>query len=318
VTVLRCAGLSRSFGALKAVDDVDLAVESGARHALIGPNGAGKSTLFKLVTGTMRAAAGTVELNGQDVSRRSEVQRCRLGMSQTMQHASLFASMTAAETVALAVQRHDGRRIGLLPRKRPEVRARAEELLADVGLAGRSNVVVPSLAHGERKQLEVALALACNPSLLLLDEPAAGMSAAERARLVELVQGLPAEITVRKPIRGPSETRISPIEPEWASVDTGPPTNVACRLPIHGEGKPGVATPMQFGPTIAMPAARSRSPMRCAIVAPSAPASLPSPGVITARTPSTERTSSIAATMRRWPTPITTISGTVGQAAMPG
>ena len=196
MTVLRCAGLSRSFGALKAVDDVDLAVESGARHALIGPNGAGKSTLFKLVTGTMRAAAGTVELNGQDVSRRSEVQRCRLGMSQTMQHASLFASMTAAETVALAVQRHDGRRIGLLPRKRPEVRARAEELLADVGLAGRSNVVVPSLAHGERKQLEVALALACNPSLLLLDEPAAGMSAAERARLVELVQGLPAEITV--------------------------------------------------------------------------------------------------------------------------
>ena len=196
MTVLRCAGLARSFGALKAVDDVDLAVEPGARHALIGPNGAGKSTLFKLVTGTMRAAAGTVELNGQDVSRRSEVQRCRLGMSQTMQHASLFASMTAVETVALAVQRHDGRRIGVLPRKRPEVRARAEELLADVGLTGRGDVVVPSLAHGERKQLEVALALACNPSLLLLDEPAAGMSAAERARLVELVQGLPAEITV--------------------------------------------------------------------------------------------------------------------------
>jgi branched-chain amino acid transport system ATP-binding protein len=181
---------------LKAVDDVDLAVAPGARHALIGPNGAGKSTLFKLVTGTMRAAAGTVELNGQDVSRRSEVQRCRLGMSQTMQHASLFASMTAVETVALAVQRHDGNRIGLLPRRRPEVRARAEELLADVGLTGRGDVVVPSLAHGERKQLEVALALACNPSLLLLDEPAAGMSAAERARLVELVQGLPAEITV--------------------------------------------------------------------------------------------------------------------------
>ena len=196
MTVLRCAGLARSFGALKAVDDVDLAVEPGARHALIGPNGAGKSTLFKLVTGTMRAAAGTVELNGQDVSRRSEVQRCRLGMSQTMQHASLFASMTAVETVALAVQRHDGKRIGVLPRKRPEVRARAEELLDDVGLTGRGDVVVPSLAHGERKQLEVALALACNPSLLLLDEPAAGMSAAERARLVELVQGLPAEITV--------------------------------------------------------------------------------------------------------------------------
>lgn len=196
MTVLRCTGLSRSFGALKAVDGVDLAVEPGARHALIGPNGAGKSTLFKLITGTMRADAGAVELAGQDVSRRSEVQRCRLGMSQTLQHASLFASMTAVETVALAVQRHDGSRIGLLPRRRPEVRERAEHLLADVGLTGRGDIVVPSLAHGERKQLEVALALACNPSLLLLDEPAAGMSPAERGRLVELVKGLPAEITV--------------------------------------------------------------------------------------------------------------------------
>ncbi|MGI5129545.1 ABC transporter ATP-binding protein [Pseudonocardia sp. CA-107938] len=196
MSVLRCTGLARSFGALKAVDGVDIAVEPGARHALIGPNGAGKSTLFKLVTGTMRAEAGVVELAGQDVSRLSEVQRCRLGMSQTMQHASLFASLTAVETVALAVQRHSGWRIGLLPRKRPEVRERAEQLIADVGLAGRGDVVVPALAHGERKQLEVALALACNPSLLLLDEPAAGMSAAERGRLVELVQGLPAEVTV--------------------------------------------------------------------------------------------------------------------------
>jgi branched-chain amino acid transport system ATP-binding protein len=201
VSLLSCTGLSRAFGALKAVDDVDLAVEPGARHALIGPNGAGKSTLFKLITGTMRAGGGSVELAGKDVSRLSEVQRCRLGMSQTLQHASLFASMTAAETVALAVQRHGverhgGRRIGVLPRRRPEVWARAEELLADVGLAGRADVVVPSLAHGERKQLEVALALACNPSLLLLDEPAAGMSPAERGRLVELVQALPPEVTV--------------------------------------------------------------------------------------------------------------------------
>ncbi|MDN5858679.1 MAG: ABC transporter ATP-binding protein [Pseudonocardia sp.] len=201
MTVLRCTGLSRSFGALVAVDNVDLTVEPGAPHALIGPNGAGKSTLFKLVTGTMRAEAGTVELAGRDVSTLSEVRRCRLGMSQTLQQASLFASMTAAETVALAVQRHGvvrggGARIGVLPRKRPEVRARAEQLLADVGLAERADVVVPALAHGERKQLEVALALACNPSLLLLDEPAAGMSPAERGRFVELVQGLPAAVTV--------------------------------------------------------------------------------------------------------------------------
>lgn len=196
MTALECRGLSRSFGALTAVDAVDLGVAPGARHALIGPNGAGKSTLFKLLTGTMRADGGTVALAGRDVSRFSEVRRCRLGMSQTLQHASLFASMTAAETVELAVQRHDGSRIGVLPRRRPGLRERAESLLDDVGLADRSEVAVPSLAHGERKQLEVALALACSPSLLLLDEPAAGMSPAERSRLVELVRALPAEITV--------------------------------------------------------------------------------------------------------------------------
>ncbi|GAA5140051.1 ABC transporter ATP-binding protein [Pseudonocardia adelaidensis] len=221
MTALRCTGLGRSFGALKAVDGVDITVEPGARHALIGPNGAGKSTLFKLVTGTMRAHAGTVELAGRDVTRLSEVARCRLGMSQTMQHASLFGSMTAAETVALAAARHEGGRISPLPRRRSAVRARAgerarertnvtaparsarpsvartcEELLAEVGLADRRDVPVPALSHGERKQLEVALALACRPLLLLLDEPAAGMSPAESARLLELLAGLPAEITV--------------------------------------------------------------------------------------------------------------------------
>jgi branched-chain amino acid transport system ATP-binding protein len=193
---LRCTGLSRSFGALRAVDHVDLAVAPGARHALIGPNGAGKSTLFKLVTGTLAPDSGTVELAGRDVTRLSEVRRSRLGMSQTLQHSSLFASMTAAETVALAVQRHDGGAIVPWPRRRPAVDDRAAELLERAGLAGRGAVAVPALAHGERKQLEVALALACRPSLLLLDEPAAGMSPAESHRLVELLAGLPAEITV--------------------------------------------------------------------------------------------------------------------------
>lgn len=196
MTALECTGLARSFGALKAVDRVDLAVAAGARHALIGPNGAGKSTLFKLVTGTMRADAGTVLLDGRDVTRLSEVKRCRLGMSQTLQHSSLFATMTAAETVALAVQRHDQRTVAPWPRRQRAVRERTDELLGRAGLGGRGGVAVPSLAHGERKQLEVALALACRPSLLLLDEPAAGMSPAESGRLVELLAGLPPEITV--------------------------------------------------------------------------------------------------------------------------
>ena len=196
MSVLRCAGLSRSFGALKAVHGVDLVVGAGTRHALIGPNGAGKSTLFKLITGTLRADAGSVSVDGRDVTGLTEVKRCRIGMSQTMQQSSLFASMTARETVALAIRRHDGSRISLLPRPQKLVRAKAEELLSAVGMAERADLLVPSLSHGERKQLEVALALACRPRLLLLDEPAAGMSAAERARLVRLLRTLPERITL--------------------------------------------------------------------------------------------------------------------------
>ncbi|GAA3231922.1 ABC transporter ATP-binding protein [Pseudonocardia petroleophila] len=197
MSALTCTGVGRSFGALRAVDAVDLVVEPGARHALIGPNGAGKSTLFKLVTGTMTAETGRVELAGRDVTGLSEVRRSRLGMSQTLQHSSLFSSMTAVETLTLALRRHGpGGAIRPWPRREPGLRERAEELLADVGLSGRGDAGVPSLSHGERKQLEVALALACRPSLLLLDEPAAGMSPAERSRLVELLSGLPAEITV--------------------------------------------------------------------------------------------------------------------------
>lgn len=196
MSALTCRGLSRSFGALKAVSGVDLTVEPGARHALIGPNGAGKSTLFRLLTGRMRADAGTVGLGEHDVTRLSEVKRCRLGMSQTLQHASLFASLSAADTVALAVRRHDGSRIVPWPRRQPAVAGRSLELLDQVGLADRAREPVPSLSHGERKQLEVALALACAPSVLLLDEPAAGMSPAESARLLALLAGLPTEITV--------------------------------------------------------------------------------------------------------------------------
>jgi branched-chain amino acid transport system ATP-binding protein len=190
---LTCQGLSRSFGALAAVDGVDLSVAPGSRHALIGPNGAGKTTLMHLVTGALRATAGTVRLGDEDITRMSVVHRARLGISQTMQQASLFPTMTAAENVLLAVQRKRGR-ISPLPRRAP--RERVDALLERTGLFGRGDVVVSQLSHGERKQLELAVALACEPRLLLLDEPAAGMSPAESARLVELVGELPAEVTV--------------------------------------------------------------------------------------------------------------------------
>jgi branched-chain amino acid transport system ATP-binding protein len=194
--LLTLSGVSRSFGALTAVDDVDLDVPPGARHALIGPNGAGKSTLFKLVTGSMRVSAGTVALAGDDVTRLPEPQRARRGISQTLQHSSLFLGQTVEQNVLLAAQRRYRSRHSLVPRRQAAARARAQELLTDVGLAARAGTPVAALSHGERRQLEVAVALACEPRLLLLDEPAAGMSPAESARLVGLLQALPESVTV--------------------------------------------------------------------------------------------------------------------------
>jgi branched-chain amino acid transport system ATP-binding protein len=193
--LLRCAGLVRRFGALAAVDTVDLQVPVGARHALIGPNGAGKSTLFRLITGGLSVTAGSVWFDGRDVTRMSMHRRARLGIGQTFQHSSLFPSMTAAQNVALAAQRYWGRPWVPVPR-RARWADRVDRLLADVGLLDRAGVRVDALSYGECRQLEVALALAANPRLLLLDEPAAGMSSAESARLLELLRTLPGDVTV--------------------------------------------------------------------------------------------------------------------------
>lgn len=190
------AGVHKHFGSLTAVDDVDLTVRPGARHALIGPNGAGKSTLFSLVTGAQRCSAGRIEVHGSDVTNQPESRRARGGLAQTMQHSSVFLSQTVLGNLVLAAQRHLGAPNSLRPRRQRAAHARAAELAERVGLAERGQVVAGSLSHGERRQLEVGLALACEPRLLLMDEPAAGMSPAESARLVELVRALPAEVTV--------------------------------------------------------------------------------------------------------------------------
>jgi len=193
---LSCAGLRREFGAVRAVDGVDLSLPTGARHALIGPNGAGKSTLFRLLAGGLRPSAGRIWLEGGEVTRMSEARRARLGIGQTFQHSSLFLSMTAGENVLLAVQRSGGRAWSPLPGARRALRGRADELLADVGLGGRAASPVGALSHGERRQLEIAVALATGPRVLLLDEPAAGLSPAETGRLAELIQRLPAAVTL--------------------------------------------------------------------------------------------------------------------------
>jgi branched-chain amino acid transport system ATP-binding protein len=196
---LSLRGVTKRYGALTAVDHVTLDIAQGARHALIGPNGAGKSTLFSLVAGTLRCTSGHVVFEGEDVTRRSAAWRARGGLAKTFQHSSLFMSMSPLENVALAAQRHAG--LGMaLHRSSVPWRAGiddvAERCVAEVGLADRSHIPAGSLSHGERRQLEVAVALATHPRVLLLDEPAAGMSPAESARFSEVVRALPAEITV--------------------------------------------------------------------------------------------------------------------------
>jgi len=193
---LALRGVSRHFGALRAVDAVDLSVPAGARHGLIGPNGAGKSTLFRLIAGTLRVSAGTIWLGEQDITGQREYVRARWGISQTLQHSSLFLPLTVEQNAMLAAQRRHGSPGSPWPRRQPVARDRVAELLEAVGLTGRATVTAGELSHGERRQLEIALALACEPRLLLLDEPAAGMSAAEGERLVELIEALPASVTV--------------------------------------------------------------------------------------------------------------------------
>ena len=193
-TLLSLSGVGRAFGALKAVDDVSLDVPSGARHALIGPNGAGKSTLFKLITGALPVSSGTISLAGSDITRLPEHQRARRGISQTLQHSSLFLTQTVQQNVLLAAQRRHGSRRSLVPRRQTAAVDRARALLADVGLEQRAGVPVAALGHGERRQVEVAVALACEPRLLLLDEPAAGVAQRETEALGRLLEELKREL----------------------------------------------------------------------------------------------------------------------------
>jgi branched-chain amino acid transport system ATP-binding protein len=196
--VLECTGVTKRFGQLAAVDDVSLTIERGARHALIGPNGAGKSTFFNLLAGTLRPTSGRIVFDGQDVSKRSDAWRSRAGLAKTFQHSSLFLSLSVADNVAIAAQRvtGDGLRLRRSARKCPEVDTCVGRSLERTGLSERAQSRVSDLSHGERRQLEVAVALATEPTMLLLDEPTAGMSAAESGRFAELVESLPSDVTV--------------------------------------------------------------------------------------------------------------------------
>ncbi len=195
---LEIADLTKAFGGLLAVDHVSLRVPTGQRHALIGPNGAGKTTLFNCIAGTLPPTTGRVTLFGRDVTRLAEPRRTSLGLARTFQISNLFPGLTGLENVLLAVQ-GTARHKWVLHRPveaYPECLDRAAAELERVGLAHRAGEPVHRFSYGERRQLEFALALASRPRAILLDEPAAGLSPAERERIVRTIFQVPRDITV--------------------------------------------------------------------------------------------------------------------------
>jgi branched-chain amino acid transport system ATP-binding protein len=187
--------LRRSFGGVVALDGVSLTVAQGERRAVIGPNGAGKTTLINVLTGEVPPTGGAVRLAGHDITRLRSWERARLGLAHVYQRAELFAPLSARENVALAVAARQGPyRVFRAPPRSEH--AEADAMLERVGLAGREGVPVRALSHGERRQLELAVALAQRPRALLLDEPTAGMSPVETARITELIAGLDRALTI--------------------------------------------------------------------------------------------------------------------------
>ena len=220
--ILQTTGLEKRFGGIVATNNVNLSVEKGARHALIGPNGAGKTTFINLLTGVLRPSAGRITLEGKDITDTSPHQRVRLGMARTFQINQLFLDLTPLESIGLVVSERLGsgadwwRIVGTKSSVTDEIVEIIERFhLTDV-MFDRVSV----LPYGKQRLLEIALAFACRPQVLLLDEPAAGVPEAERHELLATIEALPADVTVlliehdmdlvfsfRRPHLGPGQRR---------------------------------------------------------------------------------------------------------------
>jgi branched-chain amino acid transport system ATP-binding protein len=198
VIALAVDHLAHQFGGLRALDGVSLQAAVGERLVILGPNGAGKTTLFNLVTGLLRPTAGRIRLFDQDVTALAPYRRARLGLGRTFQITTLFPRLTVLDNVLLAVQGADGARFTLhRPLESfPRIYARAESLLATWGLADRRDVPAQRLSYGEQRQVELLLALAGSPRVLLLDEPTAGLSPAETAAVAAMVRRFPRDLTL--------------------------------------------------------------------------------------------------------------------------
>ena len=196
-TILRLRGVGRRFGGVQAVRDVDLDVAHGERRAILGPNGAGKTTLFNLIAGDFQPTSGTIDLMGTDVTNLPARVRPRLGVARTYQKSRLFPGLSVEDNLYLAIVGRGGGRLRPVHAARErEQRERARAAAERVWLGDSLDVLVGSLSHGQQRQLEVGMASATAPRLMMLDEPASGLSRGERERLTELLLSLPADVTL--------------------------------------------------------------------------------------------------------------------------
>jgi branched-chain amino acid transport system ATP-binding protein len=194
---LRLRGVGRRFGGLQAVRDVDLEIVAGERRAILGPNGAGKTTLFNLIAGDYSVSAGRIELFGRDVTGAPARTRARLGLARSYQQSRLFLDLTVEDNLYLsALGVRSGHLRPVITKRDVELRERAREAARRVAIEGKLDELVGSLSHGEHRQIAVAMALASEPRMLMLDEPASGLSPGERVLLTDLLLGLGREMTL--------------------------------------------------------------------------------------------------------------------------
>ena len=196
--VLQTRGLHKTFGALVVARDIDFSLRRGARHALIGPNGAGKTTFINLISGALEPTRGEVFLAGEDITRLAEASRVKRGLARTFQINTLFSGLSVLENLYLAVSEHIGAaNIMLRPAgARPDVVAQAEKLLETLQLGDDAGKTVAELPYGRQRLVEIAIALALEPRVLLLDEPAAGVPSSESHILLDAIDALPRDIAI--------------------------------------------------------------------------------------------------------------------------
>jgi branched-chain amino acid transport system ATP-binding protein len=196
--LLQVACLNKRFGALRASKDITFSVRQGEIHALIGPNGAGKTTLINQLSGELVPDSGTILFDNRDITRLSEHRRARLGLARSFQISSIFDRLTVQQNLALAIQAHQGHSFRFWARadRDPQLAGPTHAALQEIGLEARAGELALSLSHGEKRQLEVGMALAGRPKLLLLDEPMAGMGPGGTAQLSELTRSLKGTLSI--------------------------------------------------------------------------------------------------------------------------